>query len=121
MLTYFKQIKDFPNAPKAPRLESVSELKRRENPRGFKSKSIDGLYLFRSDQAAVANKSRIWIVHRKTVQYLSTYASEGLDAWIASIPPGVPRVSRKHNKPVREVLKRPQGFSNYQQIVALYC
>ena len=65
--------------------ESVSELKRllRKTPVGYqKQRLTETLYLFRSGQAGSRKQVADLIgVHRKTVgQWLSTYASEGLDA-----------------------------------------
>ena len=103
--------------------ESVSELKRllRKTPVGYQKQRLTALYLFRSGQAGSRKQVADLIgVHRKTVgQWLSTYASEGLDALLdREYSPGRPsRLSQAQQDVLREALKRPQGFSNYQQIV----
>ena len=68
--------------------ESVSELKRllRKTPVGYQKQRLMALYLFRSGQAGSRKQVADLIgVHRKTVgQWLSTYASEGLECAFGS-------------------------------------
>ena len=97
-----------PNNPQI--TESVSELKSllRKTPVGYQKQRLTALYLFQSDNLIG--------VHRKTIgHWLATYASEGLDALLDR-----DYSSKEQQELLRAELEKPEGFSSYQQITAIF-
>lgn len=103
--------------------ESVSDLKNmmRKTSLSYQKKRLKALYLFCSGKGLNRKKIAAKVgVDRKTVgHWFQTYESGGLQALLArNYSPGRPaQLTEEQQEILLAELKKPEGFSSYQQIV----
>ena len=103
--------------------EDVAELKKmlRETSIGYQKQRLTALHLLRSGQAKTQEQIAAIIgVDRRTVSsWFQIYASDGLDALLTrTYSSGRPtHLTDEQQEMLRSELKKPKGFSSYQEIV----